>query len=815
MSSSRRRDRRVLWVITVLAVAASACERPRPEGTAIHLVDRFAEATIEGRADPQSDIAPIEWTFAGGSGSDDWTAVRGLEEVSVVDGKLSGRTGRAALLALPGPEPTGEGDYFHAFEVRLRVSAGTRLGIGFESSEELETERLAQDYENISFLAFNIDLEPGEEVRTYTLTAAHANFETSFPVDGARHLIIRPTDAEGASFALESVRLVTVREHLASIPSGIGWQGLGEIFRETIVARSSERVGFELDLPTDPYLEVALGAVDPHPLTFRIEASIDGQVTQLLRRTVSTPQRWEPEIVDLTPWAGRSLSLSFAIAGDESGIPGYWGSPVIRNRGGQPEMLAGSPAREAVTGGTALPPRGVILIIADTLRRDHLEAYGYARQTAPTVSHLAEGGVLFADTISQATWTKVSVPSILTSLYPTTHGVKDMPDRLPAGVTTLAEVFRSAGWATFATSSVPFTGKLTNLHQGIEVLHERTSVPDLDHQAKTARTFTDRLLDWLDLHREVPFFALLHVFDPHSPFEPYQPYPSLWMSAEEMAAHREDMETIKEFIGSPFMRYQSLPESDEIAESGLDVETYVGREKAWYDASIRAMDVEVARLLEQLDQLGIGDDTLVVFMSDHGEEFLEHGRHFHGYNAYGEMLNVPLIFWWPAALPRGLRVDATVQSIDVMPTILELARLPRPEGIQGQSLLPLMSGSDPASLGWKPRPAVAERAHAPIASDGEVDVDVDSLAVVDGRWKLVWNTSRPDLKPEYELFDHRQDPLDLNDVAPQHPEVVERLADYLVKWRDAALAARVDAETAAEEMSPEEIETLRSLGYIN
>jgi hypothetical protein len=126
-----------------------------------------------------------------------------------------------------------------------------------------------------------------------------------------------------------------------------------------------------------------------------------------------------------------------------------------------------------------------------------------------------------------------------------------------------------------------------------------------------------------------------------------------------------------------------------------------------------------------------------------------------------------------------------------------------------------MSGSDPASLGWKPRPAVAERAHAPIASDGEVDVDVDSLAVVDGRWKLVWNTSRPDLKPEYELFDHRQDPLDLNDVAPQHPEVVERLADYLVKWRDAALAARVDAETAAEELSPEEIETLRSLGYIN
>jgi arylsulfatase A-like enzyme len=391
-----------------------------------------------------------------------------------------------------------------------------------------------------------------------------------------------------------------------------------------------------------------------------------------------------------------------------------------------------------------------------------------------------------------------------------------MPDRLAAGVTTLAEAFRSAGWATFATSSVPFTGRLTNLHQGVEVLHERTSVPEPDHSpAKTARTFTDRLIDWLELQRDVPFFALLHVFDPHSPFEPYQPYPSLWMDAEEMAAHREDMEAIKEFIESPFMRYQSLPDRDEIARSGLDIAAYVEREKAWYDASIRAMDVEIDRLLEQLVHLGIDGSTLIVFMSDHGEEFLEHGRHFHGYNAYGEMLNVPLVFWWPAGLPGGRRVDATVESIDVMPTILELARLPLPEQIQGQSLLPLMGGSDPASLGWKPRPAVAERRWAPITNDGEVDVDVDSFAVVDGRWKLVWNTSRPDLRPEHELFDHRQDPLNLHDVARQHPEVVERLADYLERWRDSALAARVETEADIEEMSAEELETLRSLGYIN
>lgn len=117
-----------------------------------------------------------------------------------------------------------------------------------------------------------------------------------------------------------------------------------------------------------------------------------------------------------------------------------------------------------------------------------------------------------------------------TSLYPTTHGVKDMSDRLPAGVTTLAEVYRSAGYATFATSSLPFTGKLTNLHQGLEVLHEVTSLPKVEHRdSKTSRTYVDRLLNWIELHKDVPFFALLHIFDPHSLFEPYRPYEGMWM----------------------------------------------------------------------------------------------------------------------------------------------------------------------------------------------------------------------------------------------------------------------------------------------
>src|SRR6185295_7653379 len=138
---------------------------------------------------------------------------------------------------------------------------------------------------------------------------------------------------------------------------------------------------------------------------------------------------------------GREVTLSLGLAADLAGALGLWGAPVIRN----------APAAD---GGGKTPVRGVILVWADTLRRDHLDAYGYSRPTAPTVRGLAEQGVRFTDCVAQATWTKVSGPSIFTSLYPTTHGVSDIPDRLPASATTLTEVFREGGWATFGLGSI-------------------------------------------------------------------------------------------------------------------------------------------------------------------------------------------------------------------------------------------------------------------------------------------------------------------------------------------------------------------------
>jgi arylsulfatase A-like enzyme len=816
-AAGRRRWAGGLPILAALAVAACGS---RPEPAATPLVDHFHEATVVDAVPPREGPPRIEWHFdadspgiAKGEGSPTrgWKAVQDVRGLSIRDKSLVGEVGQSPILVAPGLDSPDANDSFHSLELKVRLARGTRLGVSFVGEEKLDEKKLVRDAKQGSFSAFNIDLRPGSSLETYTITAAQASFNTSYPLPNIRHVALRFIGAEGARLEIASMRLVTLKEHLAAISSGVGWHGLSDVFRETVVTRSPERVGFPLDLPSRPWLDLAIGTVDNGPVTFRVAVEGAGERTELLKRTVSTPNRWEPVPVDLGAFARRRVRLVLSVEAEREGTPGFWGAPVVRNRGGRPRAQAPSAARTAVVGRRP-PPRGVIVIIADTLRRDHLQPWGYDRESAPVLSRLAGEGAFFEDNIAQGAWTKVSVSSIITSLYPTTNGINDMPDRIPVGVTTLAEAYRAAGYATFATSSVPFTGRLTNLHHGVEVLHEATSLPETV-QSKTSRTYVDRLLEWVELHREVPFFAFLHIFDPHSPFEPYRPYDNLWMSPQEIAAHRKDMEQAKKFIESDFFKREGLANPAELEKAGVDRARYVAAQKAWYDSSIRAMDVEIGRLVERLAELRLDRETAIAFASDHGEEFLEHGRPFHGFSTYGEMLNVPLVLSWPGALPRGAVVKETVENLDLMPTLLDLSQLPLPGQAQGRSLLPLLARRDPATLGWTSRPAFAERHLAPVAFEDDKQ-PTESWAIVDGDWKLIKNGVRPAGRPEFELYDHRRDPVNLHDVAADHPDVVKRLAVKLETWHQKALAARVKPDAGTADLSPEERDRLRALGYL-
>lgn len=805
-------------VFVLLPLVASCADNAADGPAGVALTGLFGEAAVSNTPDLEPP-SPISLAFGEadveeGTHPTDAEVLHDIAGLQVADGRISGRTtGERSALHVAVPEDVELEDVLHAVEVRIQVSAGSELSLAFSGGPELPEDFVQEQIvDNPDGFPIVSPIVPGDEARTYTLDTSQTMMG-ALPLSALRQLVIRPTDVADAEFTIESIRIVSRREYLLGVPSGVSWQGLAEIYRETLVTRTPERVDIEVELPSRPYLDLALGMIEPGVATFRVSLAEGEDETELVRRTLTTADRWEPFTVELSEWAGRTVTLRLQGSAENDGTLLYWGAPAIRQQRDTTVAARASEARAAL-GETERPPHGVLFILADTLRRDRLPWYGGPRDNAPNLARIAEQGSVFTRNVSQGTWTKVSVPSILTSLYPSTHGIYDIPHRLPSSVTTLAEGLREAGYSTYATSSVPFTGKLTNLHQGIEVLHEAGSVNDLPHSsAKTARTYVDRLLPWLDEHAEQPFFVFLHVFDPHSPLRPYAPWDTLYTDPGENEEQEARAEAVQEHIEDDHMRGDVMPTREELAAAEVDAEAFVDTELDWYDGSIRGMDAEIGRVLERLETLGVADDTLIVFMSDHGEEFLEHGRHFHGWNAYGEMINVPLMFWWPGVVP-ALRSDEVVQSIDVMPTVLDLARVPVPEQAQGQSLLPLLASPEsPSRLGWTPRPAFAERRPSDTFSTIGEENEVESWVIVADGWKLIRNGRRPESWPEFELYDYVNDPLDQSDVAADNPEVVEQLAAELDAWLEQALAAKIE-EASTDDMSPDELARLRSLGYI-
>ena len=268
------------------------------------------------------------------------------------------------------------------------------------------------------------------------------------------------------------------------------------------------------------------------------------------------------------------------------------------------------------------------------------------------------------------------------------------------------------------------------------------------------------------------------------------------------------------------MKRQAVATVEELEKAGIDRESWLQYEKDLYDGSIRGMDAEIGRIRERLNQLGLRRKVLFAFIADHGEEFHEHGKMFHGQTAYGELANVPMMLHLPGTIPGDTKITETVRSIDLMPTLLDLSGLEVPEKAQGQSLLPLMaaargSGGDAADakaaeLGWVRRPAVIEKL---VGGSSESRNNV-SYGLVLGGWKLLHHVEGAGDRPEFELFNHLEDPLDLNDVAEQHPDIVENLKAELKTWREMVEQAKLPEGDSVEGLPSEEIERLRTLGYI-
>ncbi|HCC46662.1 MAG TPA: hypothetical protein DEQ38_00865 [Elusimicrobia bacterium] len=423
-------------------------------------------------------------------------------------------------------------------------------------------------------------------------------------------------------------------------------------------------------------------------------------------------------------------------------------------------LLAGSPAAAADRG------LNVVLVSVNSLRADHLAAYGYQRATTPAIDRLAGEGTVFERAFTQSSWTLPALASLFTSRYPVSHGVYERGQRVPARLLTLAEALKAGGWRTGAfTGGLDMAG-LHGLSRGFDVYDDETGAAPMG----SFRDLAPRALRWLADGAGAKSFLFVDAYDVHPPFD--KPWPG---------GKQPEYDGPLKGLRLDYALLKSYPWGG-ARPADLD---YV---RAAYDAGVSWADGAIGELLKGLDGLGLSSSTVVILTSEHGEELGERGS----FDRYGraslhdEVVRVPLIIRHPA-WPPGRRADAQARLIDIMPTVLDLLGLPPYSGAQGASLVkPLPAGS--------PGPDVYAESGA------------DKCILRTPDWKLVRTGAR------YQLFDLAADPGEISDAAPAQPGRAYGLAQRLVKWRREAARGGEQAVPRVE-LTPEMRRKLAEAGY--
>jgi arylsulfatase A-like enzyme len=411
--------------------------------------------------------------------------------------------------------------------------------------------------------------------------------------------------------------------------------------------------------------------------------------------------------------------------------------------------------------------RGVILISVDTLRRDHVGAYGYAKPTTPVLDGLAKAGLLADDAVSVSSWTLPSHLSMLTSVLPGAHGGTDMKQAFNRSVPSVAEILQAQGVATHAVTSHLYVSGTYGLDAGFDSMNFR--------QDRLAENVANHAMDLVDRFGDRPFFIFLHFYDPHWHYTPPPEVLKLFESSYAGALTGN----LKEF-------QQLRPE--EVKPGDLD------HLLALYDGEIRYTDNQIGRLLTHLRERGVLKSTLLVVTSDHGEEFLDHGSWEHQKTLYEEVVRIPLMVSGPGVEAR--RESRPTSLLDVAPTILDFLELKPAPSMKGLSLL---------------RPLGEDR-----QMYGETDHTTDGtrLSFLRGgarSWKAILR-SDPQKQTERssEWYDLALDPGERT----SRPPALSLRASIEARAREAALQSRSSATRRAVELSPEQKEKLRALGYI-
>lgn len=437
----------------------------------------------------------------------------------------------------------------------------------------------------------------------------------------------------------------------------------------------------------------------------------------------------------------------------------------------------------------------VILIGVDTLRADHLSAYGYARKTSPNIDKFSQKGVLFKKAYSQSISTTPSFMSILTSLYPTDHGILftgpallNLPTvKINDSIKTLPEILHENGYKTKALVTSPFLPPKLGFGRGFDEFSEDT-IPE---QRKN-------LLGWLEMRGKEKFFIFYHDMGPHAPYFSPSPYKNLF---EPNYKGDISWEVSEGLVGEKSKEEEAVLDSRVFwAKVSPSDPKDVYRLNALYDGTIKYLDDFIGDLQKVLDKENLWKKTIIIFTADHGEEFQEHGEFDHK-QFYNQLLHVPLIINTPS-ISKGMQIDQRVRSIDVMPTILDLLGIKIEIPMRGNSLLPLIQNPK------------GESEDRPIIAISKIDktVIVGNYKYIDQRYVQRIIKKYPVNKLHEELYDLKSDPLELKNIFNENKEMADKLKKLLKITIDDDFYAKKPTKINLK-LEGDVLEEMKSLGY--
>jgi arylsulfatase A-like enzyme len=415
----------------------------------------------------------------------------------------------------------------------------------------------------------------------------------------------------------------------------------------------------------------------------------------------------------------------------------------------------------------------IILISIDTLRPDHMGCYGYSRPTSPVMDQFASEGLLFEDVTSPSPWTLPAHGSMLTGLYPNRHALKSRDISLPKDIITLAEVLQKQEYTTTEIINCYYLSKRYEMDRGFT---NYTYVVEKPRQVEPSQV-EDKAKLWLSNSQIQPFFLFLHYFDVHSDYCSQANYEKMFLRpyngkfdgrTTQLVFHREAQIALEQADG----------------EHLVDL----------YDAGIRQIDDGLDRLFSFLKSKGLYDNTYIIFTSDHGEEFLDHGSVLHGRTQFQEMIKAPLIIQGPG-IPKRKRIKYTVSLVDLMPTILSMVNAPIPPSLDGIDLSPL----------WTEKNASMQNRYIFAGADKNNKVYDIKQAVRHPRYKLHYDK----LNKSKQLYDLQLDPGEKTDISSEYSELVNSMMAQLNNYMSITNIGR-----QLDPLSEKQIQKLKSLGYL-